>query len=1029
VPNLAELPAAYDLDMASCSYSNTMDSFATVSLKLRNLSGTSMFHTMLDGTNSALAMSLRKTAKLVAEIASIKRKAEEPASSALKAENTKLRERIVGLEKHGQVDLQLKMDSVLYDERRAQQRRVSAEKKVSTLISANELLELQLAELEAKHSEVAAAAATEKAERMVADSSLRRALTKIANLEGKATSNLTALRSEKKLTKEESARVAAVQGQLDEIGVLYQHARHHEADADKLETKLESMSTNLSNLVESVGMQQDCISVPVRTYDGDLSKPHGLASWQQRVRKHLGAVLNGRTTLPGDVELLASVLQHSGEVDERSLPQRLMDTAPFVNLQQRIVEDAVAKVQEHWSARLAVHVWDRCELSRSKMETLRHLLSFIYDPIIDDYVPVKVWVNPRDPAQYVLSAQLASRQRREADFRMLAGACDITVGIAGNCQRDPLSVTEAMYSNFAVAMRSNFSTARPAQPVLYLDATGSSLGRGVTHVEVGSADFDGDAKQSRSTLGPLALYEGSDKNVPLREHLDLVLPAWNQMILKGKMMVNRASVPMRPITSADMQGCKALYGQTSSCHSVWCWCLALKRHLYATSLVDSYEEMLKYITITVGCEFKSEEDMCNLAHYSYGVHRGGAFTKINCACCEYSPTERQWRRDLADFHAGTDADQLEQTKAHNEVGIPAADRLLNKHHNQVLFQPPGVFNGMERAGVDQLHLVYLNIFKALFNYTIHQSMPLSKQKLVRNYFKAHNFYSYDAAAEGEDPVKRWIGREVKAFIESAQSHLPFLLRMASCPPDILDDEIATCVNDQGEIELDDDDDLEVTEEMLEAEEAEEPQMMQHATYWDHFLALVVSIEAPWALGSADTDEYRKGRAVSCFNLAHKVGNSLKECNPDIESWVGHILCFIVPRQMVDLGDPTRRSCDACESIGSTIKKFIKHLTCRRRLGGTHSHSGRGGKKLWKQTLKRGYIQTTFERVCVRATIIHGEDNAEFSQRGDALLKTKGKVATKASKSPGGLDSPGLSILDLISAPSCDTQEVTKVLSH
>lgn len=467
---------------------------------------------------------------------------------------------------------------------------------------------------------------------------------------------------------------------------------------------------------------------------------------------------------------------------------------------------------------------------------------------------------------------------------------------------------------------------------------------------------------------------------------------------------------------------------TSSCHSVWCWCLAAKRHLYAKSPVSTYEEMLKYIDVTVGCEFKKEEDLCNLAHYSYGVHRGGAFTKINCACCEYAPTEQQWRRDLADFHAGTDADQLEQTKAHNEVGIPAADRLLNKHHNQVLFQPPGVFNGMEHAGVDQLHLVYLNIFKALFNYTIHQSMPLSKQKLVRNYFKAHNFYSYDAAAEGEDPVKRWIGREVKAFIESAQSHLPFLLRMASCPPDILDDEIATCVNNQGEIELDDDDDLEVTEEMLEAEEAEESQMMQHATYWDHFLALVVSIEAPWALGSADTDEYRKGRAVSCFNLAHKVGNSLKECNPDIESWVAHILCFIVPRQMVSLGDPTRRSCDACESIGSTIKKFIKHLTCRRRLGGTHSHTSRGGKKLWKQTLKRGYTQTTFERMCVRATITHGEDNAQFTQRSDALLKTKGKVATKASKS-GGLDSPGLCILDLISAPSCDTQEVTKVLSH
>ena len=41
-------------------------------------------------------------------------------------------------------------------------------------------------------------------------------------------------------------------------------------------------------------------------------------------------------------------------------------------------------------------------------------------------------------------------------------------------------------------------------------------------LEAGSADFTGHAKQSRSTLAPIAAYEGSDKPVPLREHLDLV---------------------------------------------------------------------------------------------------------------------------------------------------------------------------------------------------------------------------------------------------------------------------------------------------------------------------------------------------------------------------------------------------------------------------------------------------------------------------------------------------------------------------
>eukprot|EP00965_Chrysotila_dentata_P121129 4006069-Pleurochrysis_carterae.AAC.1 len=79
-------------------------------------------------------------------------------------------------------------------------------------------------------------------------------------------------------------------------------------------------------------------------------------------------------------------------------------------------------------------------------------------------------------------------------------------------------------------MRSNFTAERPAQPVLYLDATGASLGRGVTHCEIGSADFTGTTKQSRATLAPLAQYEGSDKAVPLREHLDISLPSYNRLI-------------------------------------------------------------------------------------------------------------------------------------------------------------------------------------------------------------------------------------------------------------------------------------------------------------------------------------------------------------------------------------------------------------------------------------------------------------------------------------------------------------------
>eukprot|EP00965_Chrysotila_dentata_P235441 6200755-Pleurochrysis_carterae.AAC.1 len=78
---------------------------------------------------------------------------------------------------------------------------------------------------------------------------------------------------------------------------------------------------------------------------------------------------------------------------------------------------------------------------------------------------------------------------------------------------------------------------------------------------------------------------------------------------------------------------------------------------------------------------------------------------------------------------------------------------------------------MERAGVDGLHLIYLNIFKHLFNYTIHQPLPDTKKKLVKAYLRDAGFYSYDAAADDENPVMRWIGREVKRFLREADVHL------------------------------------------------------------------------------------------------------------------------------------------------------------------------------------------------------------------------------------------------------------------
>ena len=113
--------------------------------------------------------------------------------------------------------------------------------------------------------------------------------------------------------------------------------------------------------------------------------------------------------------------------------------------------------------------------------------------------------------------------------------------------------------------------------------------------------------------------------------------------------------------------------------------------------------------------------------------------------------------------------------------------------------PPLPEHGMERCGVDNLHLIHLNCFKHYFKYTVHEGLPNSKKEIIRNYFKNAGFYSYDAASVDEDPVKHWIVREVKRFIEQSHLHLPFLLHLAAAPIDYIP-EMADAVNDDGEEE-------------------------------------------------------------------------------------------------------------------------------------------------------------------------------------------------------------------------------------
>ena len=274
--------------------------------------------------------------------------------------------------------------------------------------------------------------------------------------------------------------------------------------------------------------------------------------------------------------------------------------------------------------------------------------------------------------------------------------------------------------------------------------------------------------------------------------------------------------------------------------------------------------------------------------------------------------------------------------------------------------------------------MYLNFFKHLFKYTIHEPLLDSQKKLVADYLRTAGFYSYDAADEGDDPVKRWIGREVKRFLHEADFHLPFLLRLASGRIDLA--EGADGLNAAGEEEMDiAGSAFAPTAEEIESEAQEPTLLRQISTYWDNFLEWTRDIEMAW---TADSDSYRQQRALSYCNRARQCSRDLLALKPTMLSWVPHIACNVVPRQIADMGDPTKRAADACESFGACCKRIIKHLTCRR------ERSAKFG---------RGYIEQAFRRVTVRASLLHGPENAPFLQRKDHKLLGTGRQSDSPSK--------------------------------
>ena len=171
------------------------------------------------------------------------------------------------------------------------------------------------------------------------------------------------------------------------------------------------------------------------------------------------------------------------------------------------------------------------------MDDLRHILSFMYRPLTDSDDRIIVWQSATDLNDSLNMSALVGRAGRETLFSSLVEEEHIVVGDNGRCERDAQRCATQLYSRFGGAMRSDFSAERPARPIYYFDGTGGSLGKGIAHAELGSADFTGGCKQSRATLCPLNLYSGNDHALPLRANVAMTMDSFNAMTASGE---NRA---------------------------------------------------------------------------------------------------------------------------------------------------------------------------------------------------------------------------------------------------------------------------------------------------------------------------------------------------------------------------------------------------------------------------------------------------------------------------------------------------------
>eukprot|EP00965_Chrysotila_dentata_P011763 385830-Pleurochrysis_carterae.AAC.3 len=144
----------------------------------------------------------------------------------------------------------------------------------------------------------------------------------------------------------------------------------------------------------------------------------------------------------------------------------------------------------------------------------------------------------------------------------------------------------------------------------------------------------------------------------------------------------------------------------------WCKCKpgASQQHLYPTAELDVTDVEASYTAMINYCE---EEELF-AAGQTLASSAPAAATSRRVSGCG-GGISTLFIIQLSD------AEQKAARSKHDEMVI--SEHEHDRHYYQLLFSHPLPKLGMLHAGVEMLHLVYLNLFKQLFRYTVHDGLP------------------------------------------------------------------------------------------------------------------------------------------------------------------------------------------------------------------------------------------------------------------------------------------------------------------